>query len=396
VQLSDSLTARPFAVLSSRVKHSQASLSRAALVGALLSSIAVLGPIACAATGTSSADGAGGSTASGEEGLGGGFAGSTTSSGVLDPDAGCGYAKVMSAREPGRMMLVFDRSLSMTAAPDGTNPPGPGLSSKMSLAVDAMTSVLGALPDDLELGLVLFPQANDGCGVDVDPAVAVGPLQQTRSNILASLANPTGNTPTENALDEAYADIGGLGGSGKKAVLLITDGKWNCGSSDNSLYTKAASALSSRHVETFVIGVPGSDDTALSKLAHAGGSDRVNACLPDCAVDTLDSCCHYRADAQSFKADLIKALDAVALELTTTCIFAVPKGDPTKFDSNQVNVVVTLQGQMAEVVPQDPVGGWTYVAGGTDAIELHGSVCNDVLTQNATVEILLGCPTILK
>jgi hypothetical protein len=366
-------------------------------VGALSASF-----VACSAAGDPRALATGGEGGSG--GAGGGGGGEVGGAGPVDagpltPDASCGHTKIPAVRAPGQVLLVLDRSFSMNEDPDGEYPPKFGELSKWDHTKKVLKTVLGGLPDEMRMGLLLYPTSNDGCAVDPAPQVSIAPLGQTRSLILTYLTSPSGETPTEGALAAAYAHIGALGGSGKKGVVLITDGAWNCGSDDGAVHASVEAARSGpKAVLTFAVGVPGSSPDGLSKLAYEGGTAKSSSCVLDCgsSPENQAQCCHHVTNATTFEEDLETALGEIASRITTSCVFAVPKGeDPAKFDPGLVNLVLTEDGEPPAFVPQGLYDGWSWVGGGTDAVEVSGSAC-DAIAQGASVEIMLGCPSVMK
>ncbi|UQA57549.1 hypothetical protein [Polyangium aurulentum] len=341
----------------------------------------------------------GSSGSGGHGGAGGGEVGGSGpgDGGPIDPNASCGYAKIPTSREPASLLLVIDRSFSMNEDADGEYPPKFGEKSKWDLTQEALKGALGGLPDDMRMGLLLYPTSSDGCASDAEPQVAIAPLGQTRQVILSYFATPWGDTPTEDALAAAYAHAGALGGVGKKGVVLVTDGAWNCGSDEGAVYTSAKAALNGpKSVLTFAVGVPGSSPEGLSKLAQAGGTERVQNCLVDCggSAQAENQCCHHACGAATFGEDLATALDDIASTFLKSCVFQVPKGDdPEKFDPDHVNVVLTEEDEAPAFVPRGAFEGWSWVGG--DAVEVRGSYCDTILAQkDAKVEIMLGCPSV--
>jgi hypothetical protein len=356
----------------------------------------------------SSAVGAGGSTAAaGGSGLvSGGSGGASVAS-------GCGYAKVPTFREPGALLLVVDQSSSMEEDAAGKKSGDFGYdkaSSKWTILTTAVASALGQLPKDANVGLFLFPtnfQGEDWCSPDMSskvPQIGVGPLSQTGPAILSQMSpssSPSGSvTPLAQALYKGLLYLNGLPVKGTRAALLVTDGAPSalCGKDGNETADYAANAYKQAGLETFVIGLDGSAETLLSRTAHGGHTDRKAGCNPDCCSDLLckdaDNCCHYTAKGSQSAKELAAALQAVAAQALTSCVFAVPKNsDPSKYDSDKVNVLVTPQGGMAQLVPKDPSNGWEFTNPAADQIVINGPACDAILASPSTVEILLGCPT---
>lgn len=313
----------------------------------------------------------------------------------------CGYALYPTEREPGVLLLVFDQSCSMVECPDGSTVdcnacPGP---SKWELASQALTTVLNDLPDELRMGLILYPDGGIlGCAVASAPHVAPGPLSSTRAPILAefNITPDGGGTPTLGGLQLGYQTLADINDSGNKAVLLVTDGAWNCGNPlppTNEIFAAADAAYQNNGFETYVVGIQ-EPSGLLSHLAHLGGTDRVPGCNFEPLFSTCesapDTCCNYTVGV-SVTQELIDALEDVASQMLTNCIFAVPKGsDPSQFDPDQVNVYVD-----GVLVYPDDQQGWSYTGGGTDFIEIHGDLCDQLLSgEKESVEIQLGCPTV--
>jgi hypothetical protein len=366
-------------------------------VGALSASF-----IACSAAGDPRARATGGEGGLGGGGGGGGEVGGAgpVDAGPLTPDASCGHTKIAAVRAPGQVLLVVDRSFSMNEDTDGEYPPKFGEQSKWEHAKKALGTVLSGLPDEMRMGLLLYPTSNDGCAVAPAPQVSIAPLGQTRSLILTYLASASGDTPTEGALAAAYAHVGALGGAGKRGVVLITDGAWNCGSDDGAVYASAEAARSGpKAVLTFAVGAPGSSPDGLSKLAHEGGTAKSPSCVLDCAAspETQAQCCHHMTNAATFEEDLEAALGEIVSSVWTSCVFAVPKGeDPAQFDPGLVNLVLAEEGKAPAFVPQGPYDGWSWVGGGTDAVEVRGPACDAIAKGAASVQIMLGCPSVMK
>lgn len=352
----------------------------------------------------------GGTAGSGGQTTGGGGGGG--SGGVIDPgdggaaigpDAGCGYAMIPTEREPGSLLLVVDRSASMDRNTDDQDT-GPGEDSKWDLAQQGVGDVLDQLPGDVSMGLLLYPKSGDGCNVDSTPQVAIAPLNITRAAIKSGMGGlPWGDTPTDKALRNAYDHLKTIPGSGNRGIVLLTDGAWNCGSNDDTVYGLVQTAYQVDGILTFAIGIPGAADGALSHMAWLGGGANSATCngkkpdymhpfqREDCEA-VGDECCHHVIGGNSYVSDLTAALSEVASRFLTSCVFMVPKDDPATFDPNLVNVFVD-----GEIIPQNPDDGWTYVGGGTDALEIHGTTCEELLNGQADkVEIQLGCATYVK
>jgi len=395
------------------LSHATPSLVALAATAAFLACSAGGGDVPAGGAQAGSA-GTGGSAIVSSGGSGGDAGGviqtDSGSGGSFDPDSGCGYALIPSEREPGSIMIVYDASCSMDECADGNSDNCEQCSqgeSKWKQAKTAMTTVLEELPNDVRMGLVLFPDTTAGgnCAEPSAPKVDIDSLDITRGSILTWVGGTTkgGTTPTQQSLQLAYSVVQQIQGSGRKGVLLVTDGAWNCGSSNKPIFDNATKNWNDYQIATIVVGIPGSASDTLSHLANVGGTDRIAGCnggLDDpgtlfkdesCGSDP-STCCHYVVGS-NVQNDLVQALKDIASKFLTSCVFKVPKGnDPSKFDPAFVNVYVD-----GELVYPDDTEGWSYVGGGTDAVEIHGQLCEQLLTGDKDkVEIMLGCKTVVK
>lgn len=120
-------------------------------------------------------------------------------------------------------------------------------------------------------------------------------------------------------------------------------------------------------------------------------------CFSQCGGDS--DCCHYNAAASDFQSEFEDALAEIAARLSDGCVFAVPRGtNPAEFDPALVNVGVTFEGEERTVLRQssDPtMDSWSYTDGTYESLIIHGPICDRLLDEAATVEIVLGCGTIL-
>lgn len=316
----------------------------------------------------------------------------------FDKDAACATLVVPTTRAPGAILLVVDRSFSMSEDANGTQPKFPG-DAKWDVAQPILIDLVKGLPTGLELGVELFPSAL-GCAVAAAPQVQLGDITTTRASVVSTLsgAGPVGDTPTTPALQLAFQALAQRTDAGAKVVVFLSDGAPNCGSSESSVQAAVADAAKKSGIKTYVVGIPGSPYTSFSKLAVAGGTRRTPQCLEVCDAtwSDVDKCCHYVASAQDFKKTLTQALSDIAAKLKTDCIYKVPK--PTNgFSPDLVNVSVSLDGTTDNVVVRDDdpnAGGWSYTDATDDYLVLHGKICADILASKSShVEIVVGCPT---
>jgi hypothetical protein len=346
----------------------------------------------------------------------------------FDPRNGCGATAIPTERVPGSVLLVFDYSGSMDDAPGG----GSG-STKWDLATRAINDVLASIPDDLNMGLMLFPDPGESsdCNVVTAPQVGVGPLSTTRSMIMSRLTGTPngGQTPIIDAARSGWNHMLSLGTPGQKGIIVVSDGGESCereAADEVAAHMEARTNNLAYGVTTYAVGLT-ADNSLLSGLAFYGGTSRSDTCVAECTSEgrpcstdadcsrgatcfsvlglgsctggSTAECCHYSATSGGFAAEFEAALEEIAQRFLESCVFELPRGtDPSMFDPSQVNVGVTFEGEERRVLgrsPDDGVDSWNYTSDAYESIIIQGPICEELLNGDALVEIVLGCPTIL-
>lgn len=239
------------------------------------------------------------------------------------------------------------------------------------------------------------------------PSSADGPTTRHLLNVTQMPAS--GGTPTAAALQQAIGRLGGV--AGKTFVILATDGAPNCnvfascsytgcqlnienfpgcppagptnccsppdGFRENCLDTQptldAISALRSKGIPTYVIGLPGSAVYSgfLDQAAVAGGTAQPGPTK------------YFRVDSAS-EAAMLSALKKVAAQIVATCTIELNE-EPV--DPKLVNVYLD-----EVVLPYDPTNGWS-IDGKT--VTLTGDACTRVLSGDVLgVRVIAGCPRV--
>lgn len=387
------------------------------------------GPQAGAA-GASGATGSGASGTSGTIGSGGtvdndGAAGAASDEASAMVEGGCGQSTITATSKPVNVLLVIDRSGSMTSKPTGFS------TDKWSAMKSAITSVVHV--KDISFGLELFPNSltmpiptacADRCW-EVPPgdSAVVVPVVSGDATVAAVTSKleitPTGGTPTAKALRAAYEYyVSGAGKSlsGDRYVLLATDGGPNgatgltcdrtgCTSnidrgdltSDKPNYCDASldphgplscldtagtvtelTALANAGIKTFVVGIPGSEPyvPALDQFAVAGGAPK-SATSPRYYAVTADG-------AEGLSA----TFTSIAKHLITTCNLQLQSNPP---DLSRLNVTVD-----GNIIAQAGPDGWDLdTTTSPPTVVLKGATCTAIQTNGAqSVQILFGCPTV--
>ncbi len=377
-------------------------------------------------SGGNSGSNSGGSSGNGSGGTlnlagNGGTSSSGGSAGALNPDAGCATSTLKGSLIPANLLFVVDRSGSMkcnlqTDVPQETtaycesHPKqlDPNYPSKWQLTVSALESALSTLQQggNVSAGLAVFPKDGSNCSVNTTANV---PIKQLDTGWVATISTfldnetPGGSTPLAGADIEAYSYILSQWKSlpGNKFVVLLTDGFESCstGSLPDLLNTEVPQATGIG-IRTFVIGVPGSEDgrALLSQIAYIGGTPKTSSCTHNPSPANVGDCHFDMTTSTNFSQDLQDALKKIS-GTVLSCELDVPK-NPTGggVDPNKVNV--TIDGNLVQSDKQQPspacgtgADGWQYSDSTKTKIELCGQACTDAKKPNATVQVVLGCPT---
>lgn len=354
----------------------------------------------------------------GSGGSGGAFIDAGFHDGPPPPDASglCGNQFIPVLVDPPNLYFVVDRSGSMAE-------PLPGSPyNKYEGARFALADVLRVIGHRVKYGVAVYPigdaGAIQGCGPGQEifptdlgdpPTGEDGPkLKQ----LLTSLANliPDGGTPTSATIAalaptiealpgpntvvvlatdgapncnleavcttaECQANIDGFSYNGTKCEgsfnccdpLTVPNGQLNC--VDRPAMVAAITELANAGIETYVIGMPGSEtySSVLTQAAQAG--------LTDAYYSVADS------------DELTAALKKIGVKVAITCTIPL---ESVPDDPDFVNVYLDTN-----LVHLDPLDGWKWIDEKT--IELSGAACESLLSGNVIqVQVVTGCPTSVK
>ncbi len=317
--------------------------------------------------------------------------------GSLSEDAACGEIELKAKIVPVTLYIMMDKSSSMA----GT---------KWNGAVQGLTAFVDD-PDQagLTVGLGFFPRPPDNVPECDQPAyetpkVAFGALPGNAEPIKEGLAGeaPDGfSTPIYPALGGALLagiQVATANPDMAAAVLLVTDGLPQqsaamCGSVDpedqSAIVDLAKTAFEYKpSIKTFVVGLPGADQTFSNLVAAAGGTEKA-----------------ILVSSNNIQTEFTDALKKVAGS-TLPCEYQLPAEVATgEIDTDRVNIVYTpgpAVGGEPETIPlnyacEGDGKGWHYDnASNPTKIILCPTTCAALGADlEGEIQILLGCSTVI-
>jgi len=347
-------------------------------------------------------------------------------------DAACTGWVAEGETLPAVLQLVVDTSRSMTEGAPGSN------RSKWDVTRDALVQAVADLPPAVSVGLMFYPNSRDllrgeespsdiSACIDVNGRLPIevlggdGSAQRDALESSIMSVNPDGYTPTHDAyryaLNEALIPYET---SASKFMLLITDGAptvdTDCvatGESQNGgmvanaqtqpIVDEIARANSEHDIRTFLIGSPGSEESAdgngdmrpwLSEAAVRGGT-----ASEGCQEDGPDFCHMDMTQETDFAAALTAGLASVVGQIVNACDFAIPEPPDGEgaINPNETNLIITWgDGESSLILPDgkgDCKDGWQWDAA-AGIVSLCGETCDEVkLDSKASVQLSFGCTT---
>jgi Mg-chelatase subunit ChlD len=333
---------------------------------------------------------------------------SDAQAGASEPGATCAQSSSVATLEPLTMLVMMDDSGSMND------------DDKWNQAAGALkTFFADPATAGLRVGLRLFPsdQPTVGCTdteCDVDPEAAIAacstpvvdiaaltaaaaPADAQEAKLLAAIPpNPqmkgdgSGGTPTSAALQGAEniaVKYAAAHPSEKVVVVFVTDGEpVGCDENIGHIAKIASDTLAQHAIETYVIGILGSNQNTLDRIAKAGGTEA--------------SIMIGGSDGATTEQDLLKAFGAIQTS-NVSCDFAVPappKNLQLSFDN--VNVTYTPGSGMKRTLSRvrdaascGAAGGWYYdINSAPTQIHLCAGTCTTVQAEpSAALSVLYSC-----
>lgn len=157
-------------------------------------------------------------------------------------------------------MLVLDGSGSMWGQIDGT--------AKITIAREAIDTMLGDWPMDTPIGLMAYGHRQEGeCG-DIETLIEPGPLDRSTFREAMEGVTPRGKTPIGHSVEQAAEALSH--GDQAASVIVVTDGLENCGADLCELGARleASGMAFTAHVIGFDIA---DDEGQLACLAESTG-----------------------------------------------------------------------------------------------------------------------------
>jgi Ca-activated chloride channel family protein len=192
------------------------------------------------------------------------------------------HAGPAAAASDGRLVLVLDSSGSMQDRIDG--------GTKIAVAKRALNTVVDDLPADAQVGLRVYgarvDDENDPAAcTDSELVVPIGPADKAALKDQIARYRPLGETPISYSLKQAAKD---LGGSGRRTVVLVSDGRESCG--EDPCVTAANLAKQGIDLKFDVIGlaVSGATRSQLQCIADKGRGTYADAKNAQQIEDSLD------------------------------------------------------------------------------------------------------------
>lgn len=386
---------------------------------ALVSGFSAIGGMACSANKATGTFGSGGepttgateatagASGGGGEGSGGEggsiLVGSSTSSGA-GGQVSCAQATAEAKQIPLNIFIAVDQSGSMISDSKWDNAKSAFTQFFLEPKAAAIGVALRFWPDPYDFGNPSPPvacndAADSACGPAVvaaceEPEVDVGPLSDpVHAQKLVDAFNahePDGSTPTSAALDGATKwaakYVFNHNHTEQAIVVLVTDGEpTTCDTNPAHINKIAEKALSGAGVLTFVVGLAGSNQSAMNAMAQAGGTGQAFMIANGMAAQ-----------------DLLDALEQIQAS-AVACSFAMPlpPGPNDEIDLEKVGVDYTPSGggaksklaRVASASACGAAGGFYYDnPGKPTTINLCPASCAKVQTDSgAKVDIFLGC-----
>ena len=171
------------------------------------------------------------------------------------------------SQDKPQAVIIFDASGSMWGQIDGVN--------KITIAKDALNSVVKEWSPDVELGLTAYGHRKKGDCNDIETLVPVGAVDKDKIISIVKKIQPKGKTPIARSLQKVAEELKFT--EEKATIILISDGKESCDANPCDV----AKELEKKGIDfvTHVIGfnVDKKTDKELECIADATGGEYFSA-----------------------------------------------------------------------------------------------------------------------
>ena len=342
-------------------------------------------------------------------GAGNGASNGISDAGVVNPDAACAQSSSAASLASLTMLVMMDDSGSMND------------NDKWNQVASAMKAFFAdPAAAGLRVGLRLFPSNEPTAGCwdtvcDMDQPTAIkacstalvpigqltaapAPADAQEAKLLAAIpANPqpkggnnSGGTPTYAALQGAEniaVAYAAAHPTEKVVVVFVTDGEPNgCDQKIADIAKIASDTLAASKIDTYAIGILGSNQKTMDQIAKAGG--------------TTAGIMIGGTNGATTEADLLKAFGNIKAS-NVSCDFAVPPPPANlmlSFDDVNVNYTPGKGSESTLPRVQDAAscgttGGWYYDSNSAPTqIHLCTSTCTTVQADaGAALQVLFSC-----
>lgn len=175
-----------------------------------------------------------------------------------------------------RLILAVDSSGSMAADVDGQT--------KMSAAKAAASDFLSGMPEDIDVGLVVFGHAgnnkDDGRALSCSKIETLYPLSPAKADAITTTVNtmsPKGWTPLAAAIRHAGAMFGASQVEGEQVLYVVSDGVETCGGDPVGAARELRQSSAKAILNIIGFDLPSEERAQLEAAAAAGGGRYLDA-----------------------------------------------------------------------------------------------------------------------
>lgn len=172
------------------------------------------------------------------------------------------------ADEAPKVLLLLDVSGSMNAELDGSQ-------TKFAAAKKALKQVAASLPAGTQVGLRVYgsdvkedQDKNPAACKDTRLVLPIGPLDAKKMNAAVDSSKAQGSTPIAYSMGKGVAD---LGTSGKRVLILVSDGQETCAKDPCPIVRKLAGSGVDLQFNAIGLDVNSKARSQLQCIAKAGG-----------------------------------------------------------------------------------------------------------------------------